>query len=181
MEIKKELLAPDYLPVKDFPYYRVGKDGTLWRYRKWRKRDWRRLKGRTFTSPSGSKRFTLIISNRNGKRREVSIHQLVLEAFVGPCPPGMESCHLNDDATDNRIENLRWDTRKANCADAKRNGKRCYGNKHPNSKLTANLVRKLRLEHKKGISFAQLSRTYKVASLSTIKLAIKKIWWKEVI
>jgi hypothetical protein len=49
------------------------------------------------------------------------VHRLVLEAFVGPCPPGMECCHYNDIPDDNRLSNLRWDTRSANRYDIHRN------------------------------------------------------------
>lgn len=45
------------------------------------------------------------------------VHKLVLEAFVGPRPPGMEACHNNGDGCDNRLSNLRWDTHRANMAD----------------------------------------------------------------
>jgi hypothetical protein len=41
---------------------------------------------------------------------------MVLFAFVGPCPEGMECCHENDVRDDNRIENLRWDTHANNLA-----------------------------------------------------------------
>lgn len=58
----------------------------------------------------------------NGARRDVSVHVLVLEAFVGPRPPGMECCHWNDIPDDNRVENLRWGTRTDNIKDAVRNG-----------------------------------------------------------
>lgn len=50
------------------------------------------------------------------------VHHLVLAAFVGPRPDGMEGCHQNDDGSDNRLENLRWDTRAANVRDSVRNG-----------------------------------------------------------
>jgi hypothetical protein len=50
-------------------------------------------------------------------RRVRYIHRLVIEAFVGPQPPGMECCHLNGDASDNRPENLRWGTRSDNMRD----------------------------------------------------------------
>ena len=50
------------------------------------------------------------------------VHRLVLEAFVGPCPPGMEACHWDDDPTNNSLENLRWDSRSANVLDQVRNG-----------------------------------------------------------
>lgn len=56
------------------------------------------------------------------KRSDWQIHSLVLEAFVGPRPYGMEGCHWNDDPADNRLANLRWDTRSANIKDSVRNG-----------------------------------------------------------
>jgi len=55
-------------------------------------------------------------------RRYAKVHQLVLEAFVGPRPPGMGGCHYNDIPSDNRLENLRWDTQSANAQDMLRNG-----------------------------------------------------------
>lgn len=50
------------------------------------------------------------------------VHRLVLEAFVGPCPESMEGCHNNGDKSDNRLENLRWDTRSSNSFDAMKHG-----------------------------------------------------------
>lgn len=51
----------------------------------------------------------------------VCVHVLALEAFVGPCPLGMECCHWDDDPANNRIDNLRWGTRADNLADYVRN------------------------------------------------------------
>jgi hypothetical protein len=50
------------------------------------------------------------------------IHVLVLEAFVGPCPPGAETCHFDDNNENNGLENLRWDSHSANEYDKVRNG-----------------------------------------------------------
>lgn len=66
---------------------------------------------------------------RDGKQKTCRVHKLVLEAFVGECPPGMECCHLNDIKTDNRLENLRWDTRSANQIDRVRNKRNYNSNK----------------------------------------------------
>jgi HNH endonuclease len=36
------------------------------------------------------------------------LHQLVAEAFIGPCPPGRKLVHLNGDGLDNRRANLAY-------------------------------------------------------------------------
>src|SRR5699024_6464865 len=51
------------------------------------------------------------------------VHRLVLEAFVGPCPDGMEACHWDDDKTNNHVSNLRWATQSDNMHDRVRNGR----------------------------------------------------------
>lgn len=66
------------------------------------------------THKSGHRTVSL---RRPGIQKTFYVHRLVLEAFVGPCPEGMEACHGNGDPGDNRIENLRWDTRFANVHD----------------------------------------------------------------
>ncbi|MEV4127158.1 NUMOD4 motif-containing HNH endonuclease [Nocardia sp. NPDC049707] len=53
----------------------------------------------------------------NGSVQSRKVHALVLEAFVGPRPSGMEVCHNNGVPTDNRLENLRYDTASANQLD----------------------------------------------------------------
>lgn len=47
--------------------------------------------------------------------KSFKVHRLVCEAFHGPAPDGMPVVlHLNEDALDNRPENLRWGTQKEN-------------------------------------------------------------------
>lgn len=61
--------------------------------------------------------------------RRALVHRLVLESFVGPCPEGWECCHNDGDPTNNRLENLRWDTRSNNGHDRVRHGNHLYANK----------------------------------------------------
>lgn len=68
--------------------------------------------------------------------RSLAAHRLVLEAFVGPCPPGHECCHNNSIPDDNRVENLRWDTPAGNGADRRINGEMPIGEDHKRSRLT---------------------------------------------
>jgi len=57
-----------------------------------------------------------------GKRTTQYIHVLVLTAFRGPCPDGMECCHNDGDPVNNRLDNLRWDTHGENMLDKVRHG-----------------------------------------------------------
>lgn len=59
---------------------------------------------------------------RDGRERTVHVHTLVLEAFAGPRPGGLYACHNNGDPSDNRAENLRWDTPSSNSYDKRRHG-----------------------------------------------------------
>lgn len=58
----------------------------------------------------------------HGNFKRYYVHQLVLTAFVGPCPKGMECCHQDGNPKNNAPSNLRWDSRKANMEDSVRHG-----------------------------------------------------------
>lgn len=72
------------------------------------------------------------------------IHALVMEAFEGPCPPSLEVCHGDGDKTNNRFENLRYDTREANCEDRRKHGFCIQGERNHRAKLTAGEVLEIR-------------------------------------
>lgn len=72
------------------------------------------------------------------------VHRLVLEAFVGPPADGQECCHNNGTPSDCRLENLRWDTRKANHADKKRHGTSNEGERSAMARLTAGCIERIR-------------------------------------
>lgn len=57
-----------------------------------------------------------------GRGDSQCVHKLVLLAFVGPAPDKHECCHNNGNPADNRLENLRWGTRRENILDAVRHG-----------------------------------------------------------
>ncbi|MDP9143661.1 MAG: NUMOD4 motif-containing HNH endonuclease [Actinomycetota bacterium] len=80
-----------------------------------------RLRGRILTAaplPNGY-HHTFTGAGRGGY-----VHRMVLEAFVGPCPDGMEACHGPGGQPDNRLVNLRWDTKSANAQDMIRLGRK---------------------------------------------------------
>lgn len=55
-------------------------------------------------------------------------HRLVLETFVGPCPDGMETRHLDGDPANNKVNNLAWGTIEENRRDTVKHGN------HPSQK-----------------------------------------------
>ena len=73
---------------------------------------------------------------RDGSETRHLVHRLVLEAFVGPCPDGMECCHYDGDPSNNHVSNLRWGTRAENYADTVRHGTTLRGEDNGYSKLT---------------------------------------------
>ena len=81
----------------------------------------RKLKGRTLKSGLASNDY-LCVSLSNVKVKTRTIHQLVCESFIGPCPEGMEVCHGPNGKLDNSLANLRYGTRSENAQDRFRYG-----------------------------------------------------------
>jgi hypothetical protein len=111
----------DWLPVLGYEdLYEVSSDGQV-RSKDRVSSDGSLRRGRLLT-PTGLKHKHVTLS-RSGVKVQAHVHVLVLEAFVGPRPDGMECLHWDDDPTNNNVANLRWDTRAENIRDAIRNGR----------------------------------------------------------
>lgn len=68
------------------------------------------------------KGYPTVALRRDGVTVTRQVHRLVLAAFVGPCPDGMEGCHNDGDPANNRLTNLRWDSSSENKRDTVRHG-----------------------------------------------------------
>jgi len=82
----------------------------------------RTIKGQIIAQRIGRGGYFVVDLYSNQQQRRRKVHQLVLEAFVGPRPENFVACHANDVPTDNRLENLRWDSISANTCDSIANG-----------------------------------------------------------
>lgn len=93
----------------------------------------RRIKGHMMV-PSSSSRYghrTVCLTDWEGNQKTHWVHRLVLEAFVGPCPEGMEACHGPDrDPGNNRLDNLKWGTMQDQEKDREAHGTRLRGERH---------------------------------------------------
>src|SRR6266545_5415488 len=94
---------------KEIPGLPDYEASTLGRVRSWRWVSPRRTAPLLLT-PDRSHRYLRVYPNQKPKY----VHRLVLEAFVGPCPDGMEASHENGICRDNRLSNLMWRTHGAN-------------------------------------------------------------------
>ena len=95
-----------WLPISQFPNYEISEEGIV------RRIDTKRvLKQNTKKGTHPYKRVHL---SHKGVAKYVLVHRLVLSAFVGDCPEGLECLHADDDPTNNCLSNLSWGTRKRN-------------------------------------------------------------------
>jgi hypothetical protein len=88
----------------------------------------KQYKGRPLSPVVRSGRPMVTLS-RDGEDFNQFVHRLVLLAFVGPPPEGTEGCHEHNDAIDNRLVNLRWDTHSNNLLDMQREGNDVHCNR----------------------------------------------------
>ena len=88
--------------------------------------------------------------------RGIPVHQLVMLAFHGFPPPGLEAMHLNGNPKDNRPENLKYGTHSENMIDMYRKGK-------GGIKLTPEDVRQIRFALHCGWSLWELAGAYGVS------------------
>lgn len=72
----------------------------------------------------------------DGRRKTVHVHRIILESFVGPCPDGMESRHIDGSTANNTLTNLAWGTKQENVADKRRHGTIRRGGESHSAKLT---------------------------------------------
>lgn len=76
-----------------------------------------RWKGGRNLRPSYAQGYRQVVLHFCGTKQTFKVSALVLLAYVGPCPPGMEICHGNGIRRDDRLANLRYDTRQSNRQD----------------------------------------------------------------
>ncbi len=162
--------------IKGFPAYRLARDGVLWsclnRHGK-QTGCWHRIS--LTPEKNGYIRVTLRQGTEGPPRREL-LHRLILETFVGPCPMGMEACHENGIRSDNRVENLRWDTRKANRGDMRLHGTLPRGESHGMSRHTDEDIRSVRRLHSEGRSHRKIAAITGIGRVTVGKIIRGQAW-----
>jgi len=163
-------------PIPDYPLYEASDLGRI--------RSWNQASGRskprimkTPTHPKTGYSY-VCICNKNGTR-QFTVHRLILLAFVGPCPDGLQSCHYNGNRTDNRIDNLRWDSRKNNAIDKHRHNTTVMGEKVHTAKLIPSNVLRIRERYATGETLTAIAEDYPV-NVQSIHYIVHRKTWKHI-
>jgi hypothetical protein len=175
-----------FLGVPNFPAYCAGDDGSVWSCIRRTRRQvgrgtisilsdkWHKLK------ESDTRGYKYVWLCRDKKYFRTTVHKIVLETFVGPRPEGMEGCHFPDrDRSNNRLENLRWDTRAANTLDMAAHGTKPRGEESHASKLTESDVREVRRLASEGWTHKKICDRFGI-SKSAVQCVVSRKTWKHV-
>jgi hypothetical protein len=156
--------------IPSFPDYEVSNHGRL--------RKDNKLMDPHF-SKEGYHRYVLKL---NGKKYHRTVHPLVLEAFVCPRPvfPRVhDACHNDGNADNNKLSNLRWDTRKSNIHDQRKHGTLVIGEKQNRAIMTEEKVLSLRAKYEQGIGWKQLAQEFGI-SRGTVYQILSRTSWKHI-
>jgi len=119
--------------------------------------------------------YLYVFLYRNGEMTKMFVHRAVLMAWVRLPADGEEGRHLNDNQTENRLENLAWGTRVDNVADKRQNGRLPVGEKSGTHKLTEEQVLEIRSLYGK-VSLRKLAQKYGVSHTSVRRAALGIKW-----
>jgi len=170
-------LPVNYRGIEGFPGYRVGDDGSVWSHHGFggSSKTYKRLKTNLVRNYL---QISLYIDGVPHYRR---VHVLVLEAFIGRRPTGMQCCHFPDpDPANCRLENLRWGTHAENLEHKKIHGTHLFGESMPNAKLTDDDVRYIRRNYRpKKVPLRVFAEKFGVTH-QVVHRALLGVTWKHV-
>lgn len=123
----------------------------------------RLMRGRVL-QPGKSKdgHVSVVLGRKHGS---MLVHTAVALAFLGPRPEGLDVCHNDGDPTNNRLDNLRYDTRTDNILDVYRLGGRWR-------KLSLDNIREIKRLMDGGAVGAEVARQFGVSQSTVSKIKL---------
>lgn len=112
----------------------------------------------------------------NGKQQHVFVHRLVLTAFVGPAPDGMDAAHLDGNRDNNALTNLRWTTRRENCSHKHLHGTHQAGEKNPHAKLTFDSVQSIKKFLATGMKQRDIAAMFAISEQAVSDIKRGRSW-----
>jgi hypothetical protein len=112
----------------------------------------------------------------DGRQKVISPHSAVLKAFIGPRPYKFDASHKNGVKTDNRLENLCWESSSDNHRRKLEHGTLVHGEQHKCSKLKVENVVDIRSRIIAGEKKAALAREYQVSATLIGYIEKRRAW-----
>lgn len=172
----ENLQAEEWRDIAGFAGYQIS---SLGRVRSRRPKNGRGLWLSTWRFVDGSpnlRGYMRVALPVGGRFWTVATHRLVLETFVGPCPPGLECRHGDGNPGNNQLSNLCWGTPKENAADRRRHGRDMLGEMHFDAKLTVDKIVFLRRLSLFPRSIKYLARLWGVCRSNLERARDGKTW-----
>lgn len=116
------------------------------------------------------------LTGAKSKQSRLSVHLLVLVAFVGPKPPSLVSRHLNNIRSDNRLSNLLYGTGEKNFADRYDHGTWPAGEKNGNAKLSVDDVAYIKAQSRARGMRTKLAKQFGVTRTQIAYILAGKSW-----
>lgn len=118
----------------------------------------------------------VVICTEKGHNKK-KVHHLVLEAFVGLCPEGMECAHKDGNILNNRLDNLEWTTHIENEKHKKRHKTLLYGEKATCVKLTEKKVQDIKKLLRQGkLTQPEIAERFSVSREAVTGINIGRNW-----
>lgn len=154
---KKEI----WKPIPNFSGYEVSNLGNIKSYLKlgpgW---DFNKKSQIRKTQIGTNGYLSLFLYSKDKEKKFFTVGSLVLLTFIGPCPPKKEICHNDGDRLNNKLSNLRYDSRKNNHKDKKKHGTQKCGQDHYLSKYSDNDIKEMRYLYLKGTSQFKIAELF---------------------
>lgn len=111
-----------------------------------------------------------------GKRYWEFVHRLVAEAFIGPCPPGQYVRHMDNNPSNNGIDNLRYGTPSDNSQDKWMHGTQPHGDQIWWRKVDSPEVIAMRDMRAAGAKLKDLADFYGISEAQVCRITTGKQW-----
>ena len=165
----------EWRPVVGNPGYQVSNLGRV------KKNKYIRPDGRVYaekiltqaTTPNG---YSTVCIYKPGQYKVRRVHLLVMHAFVGPCPEGMQCRHLDGVPSNPKLSNLKWGTPAENQADRVLHGTSNRGVRNHFNKLTLKQVSEIRTRCDRGEFQKDVAADYGVGQSNVSAIMVGKIW-----
>src|SRR5688500_14205993 len=153
--------------------YKVSDSGLV---ESWRCKHGTRRRGRLMSPVMDTEGYLRVSLSDGVRRKTVKIHTMVLTAFRGPRPPGMQARHLDDDKRNNLLSNLQWGTHSENVSDAMLHGRIRSGERHWRAKLKSQDVKEIRRALAGHEKHASLALRFGVTRSNISLIASRRAW-----